>query len=95
MSRGNPTDLATFVAAPARGKRAEAHRGRPAFSEHHLVSLSSRLKLEDGRTLPAGSTGTVVGIWAEGEAFEVEFAEPFHAVVTIEASKLSRVEAGG
>lgn len=66
------------------------HRGlhreawsRPILAEHSLVCLSSTLELSDGRSLAAGSVGAVVGIWADGAAYEIEFAEPFHAVVTV------------
>ena len=52
------------------------------------MRLSSRLELDDGRTLPAGSMGAVVGVWADGTAYEVEFSDPFHAVLTIPAPKL-------
>jgi len=56
-----------------------------------LVRLSSRFDLADGRTLPAGAVGAVVGIWASGAAYEVEFSEPFHVVATVEASELVKV----
>lgn len=42
--------------------------------------------------IPAGSTGTVVGIYAQGAAFEVEFTEPVDALATIEARSLLMVE---
>jgi hypothetical protein len=59
-----------------------------ALAEHSLVTLSSEARLEDGRLLPCGSAGAIVGIWRDGAAYEVEFSEPFHAVVTVSASKL-------
>lgn len=61
-----------------------------SFAEHSMVTLSSQLRLDDGRVLPPGARGAVVGIWAEGESYEVEFIEPFHAVVTVSAPKLRR-----
>jgi hypothetical protein len=33
--------------------------------------------------LPAGSTGTVVSVYGEGEAYGVEFVEPVYAIVTL------------
>jgi hypothetical protein len=63
-------------------------RSRPVLAEHSLAALASPLDLDDGRTLPAGAAGSVVGIWAEGKAYEVEFVKPFHAVVTVPAHKL-------
>lgn len=62
---------------------------RPVLAEHSVATLSSTFDLDDGRTLPAGSAGAVVGIWGEGKAYEVEFMEPFHAVVTVPARRLS------
>jgi hypothetical protein len=58
------------------------------FQEHSVVTLFSGLELEDGRMLPPGAAGAVVGIWKKGAAYEVEFNEPFHAVVTIPAEAL-------
>ncbi|WP_204561862.1 DUF4926 domain-containing protein [Azospirillum palustre] len=46
------------------------------------VELSKPVEPEDG-VLPAGSVGTVVGIYRGGAAYEVEFAKPFHAVATV------------
>lgn len=46
------------------------------------VALSKPVETEDG-VLPAGSVGTVVGIYRGGAAYEVEFAKPFHAVATV------------
>jgi len=37
----------------------------------------------DGRLLPGGATGTVVHSYRDGTAYEVEFSEPFHCVVTL------------
>lgn len=52
------------------------------------MTLSSGVLLEDGRMLPPGAAGAVVGIWRKGVAYEVEFNEPFHAVVTVPAEGL-------
>lgn len=46
------------------------------------------MRLDDGRVLPPGAAGAVVGIWKDGAAYEVEFGEPFHAVVTVPGAKL-------
>lgn len=61
--------------------------------ENSRVELSSGFELNDGRSLPVESKGTVVGIWADGAAYEVEFMNPFHAVATIPAPKLSPTDA--
>jgi hypothetical protein len=55
-----------------------------------MVRLASRFDLGDGRTLPAGALGAIVFVHGDGEAYEVEFIEPFHAVATILAPNLSQ-----
>jgi hypothetical protein len=62
------------------------------FPEHSMVALLSGFTLEDGRLLPPKAEGAVVGVWADGEAYEVEFDNPFHAVVTVPAAKLRQAE---
>ena len=70
------------------GSATALRNGAAAFPEHSMVALSTGMRLDDGRTLPAGARGAVVAIWADGEAYEVEFAAPFHAVATIPGSDL-------
>jgi hypothetical protein len=50
------------------------------FAEHSIVTLSSDMRLDDGRVLPSGAKGAVVGIW--------RVDEPFHAVVTVPVANL-------
>ena len=57
-----------------------------------MVALLSGFTLEDGRLLPPKAEGAVVGIWADGEAYEIEFEKPFHAVATVPAAKLRSLE---
>ena len=47
---------------------------------------------DDAVTVPAGTTGTVVAIYADGEAFEVEFTEPVDTLATVEADTVCLVE---
>ena len=42
----------------------------------------------EGYVLPEGAEGTVVLEHGQGEAFEVEFTTPFHAVVGVPADML-------
>ena len=56
---------------------------RSPLPEHSMVCLSTRCDLGDGRTLPAGALGAVVFVHAGGQAYEVEFIEPFHTVTTV------------
>ena len=79
-------DLTAFLTAPFKKRRPAP---RPPLPEHSVVKLASKLTLDDGRILPSGAKGAIVGIWADGAAYEVEFSEPFHAVVTVSGPNLS------
>ena len=58
------------------------------FAELSVVTLKNPVEVK-GRSLPAGTPGTVVAAYADGVGYEVEFFAPFHAVVTLEADDLS------
>ncbi|MCJ2092276.1 MULTISPECIES: DUF4926 domain-containing protein [unclassified Methylobacterium] len=45
---------------------------------------------DDGDTIPAGTEGTIVGVWKGGEAFFVEFPEPAGALATVLPVNLRR-----
>jgi hypothetical protein len=60
---------------------------RTRHPELSLVSLSRSVVTEDGH-LPPGATGTVVHVYPQERAYEVEFFKPFHAVATIEAAAI-------
>lgn len=58
--------------------------GQAAFAELDEVTLTGPVFVEAlGLELPAGSHGTVVGIWQGGKAYEVEFTKPFECLVTV------------
>lgn len=57
-----------------------------------MAVLTASITLSDGRTLPAGSRGAIVLVYENGAAYEVEFSNPFRAVVTLEADKLKEAE---
>ena len=59
-----------------------------SIAELDQVTISREVESDDGDTVPAGATGTVVGIWAGGAAFEVEFAEPVSALATVKADAI-------
>ena len=61
---------------------------RRPLAEHSLVTLTVRADLDDGRSVPVGATGAIVGVWSEGAAYLVEFNEPLHAVVKVDAGSL-------
>ncbi len=56
--------------------------------ELETVRLLADVPSESG-PLPEGSIGAVVHRYEKGKAFEVEFLEPFHAVVTVRAEQLA------
>ncbi len=60
----------------------------PRFAELSLVSTRHSVRI-DGRTLPAGTKGTVVVAYADGIGYEIEVFEPFHAIITLEAGDLT------
>ena len=55
------------------------------------VALTVAAITDDGDTIAAGTEGTVVGVWREGAAYEVEFASPEGALATVEATDLHLV----
>ena len=86
------------------GSKAEADRGdvaivsrapaRPETMPQPLEELSlatlARDVEADVRRVPAGSTGTVVGVYRGGVAYEIEFIRPFHCVATVEGDAVER-----
>ena len=92
MTRRNLTDLVTGVAT-GRRRTGSSGKARVRLPEHCMVRLASHFDLGDGRTLPVGALGAVVFVHGNGEAYEVEFIEPFHAVATIPALDLSQAPA--
>lgn len=64
------------------------------FKDLDAVRLGRSLETDDG-LMPAGSEGTVVGVWRAGAAYEVEFSEPFHAVETVNVEDLGPASARG
>jgi hypothetical protein len=60
---------------------ATAERAR-AIPELSIVALRHSHE-SDGKTLPEGTRGAVVYAYRDGAGYEVEFAEPFHCVVTL------------
>lgn len=65
---------------------------RPAqtrIAELDRVTLSRDVWGDGGARVSAGAIGTVVGIWAGGAAFEVEFTRPVPALVTVRAEAIA------
>lgn len=78
----------TTSAAPAYGERG---LGEP-MRELDRVRVLRPVVGDDDLTVPEGSTGTVVAIYADGEAFEVEFTDPVDTLATVDAAALRLVE---
>jgi len=79
--------------AADKGGRPPADSDGPGTASHFEeladVTLASSVHVATlDRELPAGSHGTVVGVWQGGRAYEVEFVEPFECLVTVPAEGL-------
>lgn len=61
------------------------------LAELDRVSLSADVRSDEGHTVPAGSTGTVVAVWNGGEAYDVEFTEPIDALVTVRPDAIGAI----
>lgn len=46
---------------------------------------------DDGSRIESGTEGTVVAIWHDGSAYEVEFAVPEGALATVRAADVKRI----
>lgn len=62
------------------------------ISEFALVELLIGCHTMDGLDVPAGRVGTVVFVYGDGEAYELEFAEPVGTLVTVPAEHIREVE---
>jgi hypothetical protein len=61
---------------------------RARFAELSMVSTRHPIDV-DGKTLPAGTRGTVVAAYSDGIGYEIEVFSRFHAVVTLEVGDLT------
>ena len=67
-----------------------SERASHVFNELDEVALTRAVHVQaEGRELPTGARGTVVGVWQGGRAYEVEFVKPFACLVTVPAESLS------
>ena len=63
----------------------------PLLKELDRVALLADAPADEGQIVPAGSEGTIVGIWQGGLAYEVEFTQPFHALATVRIEYLRKL----
>jgi len=61
-------------------------RADTRFAEFSEVTLKRPVEAQ-GVLMPAGAHGVIMGVYADGLAYEVEFASP-HVVLTIEQEDL-------
>lgn len=59
------------------------------FQDFTQVTLT-RSMFTEGVHMPEGARGIIMGAYADGLAYEVEFDEPIHVVLTIEGKDLRR-----
>ncbi|WP_246692903.1 hypothetical protein [Methylobacterium sp. WL64] len=64
------------------------HVRRFLIDELDAVTLDVATQTSDGETVPAGTTGTVMAVWGQAEAFEVEFDEPFTGLARVDPSMI-------
>ena len=55
------------------------------FADLDGVRLTQAVVTDDGESVAEGTEGTVIAVWAEGAAYEVEFAA---GLATVEAAHL-------
>lgn len=59
------------------------------FEEYQDVSTVEPVPTDEGRTLPAGSQGTIIDASPVEGWFHVEFMAPFHCIVGLWARQMS------
>ena len=65
---------------------------RPGPQDLDSVVLTADVLTDDGDAVPAGTEGTIVGVYGDGAAFVVEFIEPLGALANVAADGLRLVE---
>lgn len=58
------------------------------FAELSVVAVLCEVRTDEGAAVPAGTEGTIVAVYAGGEAYEVEFDEPVLGIATVRADAL-------
>ena len=68
-------------------KEGTSANARPV-TELSVITPGKAVDTKQG-TMPAGSSGTVVHAYNNGQAYIIEFYEPFHALATVEADAIA------
>lgn len=69
--------------------------GEAPIRELDRVRLLATVMGDTKEKIPMGSTGTVVAVYAQGEAYEVEFATPVDTLATVDSRQVLLVERAG
>ena len=64
-------------------------RGHARIAELDRVTIGREIAGDEGELIPSGSSGTVVAVWSDGAAYEVEFLNPVSALATVEPDAIS------
>jgi len=92
LPEGDQSDWRAYSMVKASGGKATGLSGaaagrRPALVDLRRVTLAQAVRSDEG-VLPAGSSGTIVHVWQDGESCEVEFTTPFQAIATVMADDI-------
>lgn len=95
-TRGGEAHIASMVFRRNIGSQAVGFGGGPGgeapIRELDRVRLLATVMGDDNIKVPMGSTGTVVAIYSQGEAYEVEFSQPVDTLATVESRQVLLVE---
>ena len=67
------------------------HTASEPIEELSRVRLLRSKDVPPAGRLPEGASGTIVSVYGDGEAYCVEFTDPFHAILTLENSEMEAV----
>ncbi|HEX4767218.1 MAG TPA: hypothetical protein VH414_13190 [Lichenihabitans sp.] len=67
----------------------------PRFEALTIVRLRRTVITDEGVEVPQGTKGTIVAVWAAGEAYEVEFAAPHQGLATVDVEHLEATQDRG
>ena len=61
------------------------------IGELDVVTVLVPVQTDEGEPIAAGTEGTVVAVWAEGTAFDIEFDEPVLGLATVSSGSVARL----
>lgn len=72
--------------------RIRTDRAPASLMDLDVVMLTADVTADDGATIEAGTEGTIVSIFRDGEAFVVEFDTPTGSLATVTGDTLTLIE---